>query len=306
MTIDKRVVVPAVLITAMLALVVILSGSIDSLVLPKGIPLSSGTQPNQSDTKAPGAGTGRISTSFDAFQVILPIAMLFVVYGVVASIRSREFRHELGISLFALGLLTMTYLIASLIYTAPDPHTTPADTENLPSIVREIPTAAETSPSLSADIDPAPTSRWHIYLSLALAIALLIGSAGLLLRRLLSHRRSAPLDEGLDELVESFAEAAERLRAGDEAAGVVRTCYARMVRTLVKRALISPTYMTPREFSGALRVLGLSNEHIDDLTAMFETVRYGGRPDDSFADRALRCLEAIHIAPDGTPGGVSG
>ena len=69
-----------------------------------------------------------------------------------------------------------------------------------------------------------------------------------------------------------------------------------MIRILSIKGKIDATFLTPREFEIRLRGLGMSGESITQLTGIFEIVRYAGRVDDSFAARALACLEAIQEA----------
>ena len=77
----------------------------------------------------------------------------------------------------------------------------------------------------------------------------------------------------------------------------VRWCYKEMVALLCTQASVSGVAaLTPREFAGALRARGMEDEHVDRLTAIFEQVRYGGRPGIAFADEATACLDAIRVA----------
>ena len=56
------------------------------------------------------------------------------------------------------------------------------------------------------------------------------------------------------------------------------------------------SYFTPREFATHLRKRGMKDEHVDRLTRIFETVRYGGRSGVGFVDEAIACLESIQRA----------
>lgn len=145
---------------------------------------------------------------------------------------------------------------------------------------------------------PAPeASVWPIPLSLTLASILLVISAVMLVRRG-TARRSTPrisIPE-LDELVEAVTAAADRIRFGEDAAGVVQRCYATMVKILSRRSDVDPTYLTPREFAHSLQRAGLRIQHVEQLTSMFELVRYGGRSDDRFAEQAIGCLDVVRAA----------
>ncbi|MCK4681559.1 DUF4129 domain-containing protein, partial [Candidatus Bipolaricaulota bacterium] len=63
------------------------------------------------------------------------------------------------------------------------------------------------------------------------------------------------------------------------------------------------SYFTPREFAERLRSSGMMVVHVDRLTAIFEQVRYGGRPGEAFVDEATASLEAIEEAYSGRRAG---
>ena len=101
----------------------------------------------------------------------------------------------------------------------------------------------------------------------------------------------------LEELARRAGAAAGRIRDGDDLRDAVRRCYKEMSDLLCTRADISDVAaLTPREFAAALRARGMKDATVDRLTAIFETVRYGGRAASAFADEAIACLEAIQTA----------
>ena len=131
----------------------------------------------------------------------------------------------------------------------------------------------------------------YIILAIVLSsIAVIVG--GVFLRKWLKARPQA-IDDGYNEILESITDAVHRLRAGEDPYTVVMFCYQEMIRILSTKGKIDATYLTPREFELRLRQIGLSGDSIAQLTGIFEIVRYAGRVDDSFAARALGCLDAI-------------
>jgi len=52
-----------------------------------------------------------------------------------------------------------------------------------------------------------------------------------------------------------------------------------------------PTSSTPAEFATAAVEAGMAREHVDELTELFEAVRYGGA--DVTEDRERRAVEAL-------------
>lgn len=85
------------------------------------------------------------------------------------------------------------------------------------------------------------------------------------------------------------------LAGGHQWGDVVTQAYARMNEAVrVTRGLQRESSSTPREFAARLVRTGLPISSVDELTRLFEAVRYGGRlSDDAAALRAAACLESI-------------
>ena len=151
------------------------------------------------------------------------------------------------------------------------------------------------------DLDLQPVEREveasnFLYIILAIALSsIVVIVGGAFLRKWLKNRPQL-IDDGYNEILESITDAAHRIRAGEDPYTVVLFCYQEMIRILSIKGNIDATYLTPREFEYRLRGAGLSGDHIAQLTGIFEIVRYAGRIDDSFAARALACLDAIQEA----------
>jgi len=134
------------------------------------------------------------------------------------------------------------------------------------------------------------------YIILAIALSsIIVIVGGVFLLKWLKARPQA-IDDGYDEILDTITGAAHRIRAGEDPYTVVLLCYQEMIRILSTKGKIDATYLTPREFELRLRGVGLSADYIAQLTGIFEIVRYAGRVDDSFAARALMCLDAIQEA----------
>lgn len=134
------------------------------------------------------------------------------------------------------------------------------------------------------------------YIILAVVLSsMVVIVGGVFLQKWLKARPQA-IDDGLNEILDSITDAANRLRLGEDPYTVVLFCYQEMMKILSTKGRIDATYLTPREFELRLRGVGLSGDSISQLTGIFEIVRYAGRVDDSFAARALTCLDAIQEA----------
>jgi len=85
------------------------------------------------------------------------------------------------------------------------------------------------------------------------------------------------------------------LAAGRHWGDVVVEAYARMNDALqVTRGLQRESSSTPREFAARLARTGLPAGSVEELTRLFESVRYGGHASDEGAGRrAAACLESI-------------
>jgi uncharacterized protein DUF4129 len=109
------------------------------------------------------------------------------------------------------------------------------------------------------------------------------------------QRRSelADLEAEQQAIAEQAAETASRIRQGKPLQGEVIRCYQEMDRLLSRRRNVKPTYLTAREFADSLAASGIQTEHIQQLTELFELVRYGQRDDRSMAHQALACLDKL-------------
>ncbi len=143
--------------------------------------------------------------------------------------------------------------------------------------------------------------QWAVLLTtLGLAVAMaavLVGGAWYIWRR--GRAPSTPLEQ----LAQEAQEALVALAAGADVKDTVMRCYFEMSRVLSEqRGIERAEAMTPREFEGQLREAGLPGRHVEQLTRLFEGVRYGARiPDEQEERRAVACLTAIVEACQSSP-----
>jgi len=294
----KRTIVAALSISASLFILALISGAIDSLQFPPGTPLPS--HPIARENEPPPLDLGGAPApqfGFNMLVVFLPISLLFILGGTIASIRSKRFRYELGLSLFTFIALSIFYGLAGLIHTS-SPEPTDWVTIGATGTVEERTWNGEPPTIASApDEEENGGESWRVWLVVGLAAALLMLGGGSVIEKLRRRAKGTiPAPSGLGEIADWAAEAVERIRAGEDIRSVVQRSYARMADILSRRSDIDPTYLTPREFARSLSRAGMADEHVDRLTEMFELVRYGSRPDARFAESAIACLEAIKRA----------
>ena len=140
---------------------------------------------------------------------------------------------------------------------------------------------------------PGESNSLITILSFALAFILtlvIIGTAWVL------WRRAHPPQEGaLVELVREAQDALDDIQAGGDLKNAVIRCYVEMSRVLSEqRGIERGVTMTTREFENRLVREGLPDTSVQQLTRLFEDVRYGTQvPGLAEEQRAVACLSAI-------------
>ena len=105
----------------------------------------------------------------------------------------------------------------------------------------------------------------------------------------------------LDRLAEKALNALEDLEGGGDLRNVILLCYFEMTQAVeLHRGVKRSQGMTPREFEIRLVNLGIPVEPVQQLTRLFEDVRYGAKELGSKSERQARsCLTAIASACKG-------
>ncbi|MCR4404447.1 MAG: DUF4129 domain-containing protein [Candidatus Acetothermia bacterium] len=136
--------------------------------------------------------------------------------------------------------------------------------------------------------------RWSIFPFLLAGLGLL-ALAGWRLRRFWRRGRA---DRPLLEVAAAARRAAEEVAGGGDLRNAILRCYREMSRLLSEQRHVPfPRAMTAREFEERLRAVGVQDEHVGQLSRLFELVRYGGRASGPREEaEALDCLRAIERA----------
>jgi hypothetical protein len=283
----KRLWVLLLSIAAIVALV-FLSAGLSGLELMPGRPL-----PRDEDAAAlarlffpdlPGSEIlGFIFVGLYFFAVLLlPFA---IVYFIVSPQARRWVLRSLGLLMWILAIY--------LVFRA------------RPELFQQITRNAETAwapeelviPSVEFAANPSP---WVVLLTtvgLALSIA-----GGLVAGAWYVWRQSRPPQSTLQQLAHEAQEALDALQAGADVQDAVMRCYFDMNRVLgEQRGIRRGETMTPREFELHLVEVGLPHTHVQQLTRLFESVRYGTRVTGEQEERqAVACLSAIVQACTGS------
>jgi len=219
------------------------------------------------------------------FALGAAVILLFVVI-------SREHRKQFAI-IFVI-LLVISLGLAQ-IHDIPQSEQSPEPQQATDMGIGDAPPVEQVYP----DIPPVVASNWQVIL-IAIGSSFVLTAIGLLfflkVYPALQSRRS-DRDDLLGELGKSAGLAAHRIITGDDPRKAILRCYQEMTEIMSQAQHIpNYSYFTPREFATHLRKRGMKDEHVDRLTGIFETVRYGGRSGVGFVDEAIACLESIQRA----------
>lgn len=173
---------------------------------------------------------------------------------------------------------------------------------NLPSLASwgeqlVSPEAAQPEPPLTPEDFLKPPAfianppQWLILAISASLIALLLWLTWFFWQRRPRLTEGSPLEQ----LALEAHYALQELRAGSDLKDTIKRCYRDMGQILSEQhGMQRHNSMTPREFEQYLSHSGLRDEHIKQLTRLFEGVRYGAKaPGQREEEEAITCLTAI-------------
>ncbi|MBN1956096.1 MAG: DUF4129 domain-containing protein [Anaerolineae bacterium] len=269
----------AFLAAAVVATILLAAGLSDfTLRVGRSLPVATETEP-----LLPGSGIPPGSTLFEKlFVALLLMVQLLIPFAIVYVILSPQARKQVIKSLGVLMWLIAIYVILSRQHHLRLPEA------QLPQITLPTNSPGGESP-LDIVVDPP---QWLVIASAAglalLVSAAVVGFGQLLLRR---RRFASPLEQ----LAGEAQDALEALQAGENLRDVVLRCYYEMLRiSSEQRGLQREKTTTPREFERYLVEAGMPGEQVQQLTRLFESVRYGAKtPDKLQEQQAVTCLTAI-------------
>ena len=212
---------------------------------------------------------------------IIVIFWLTLVFSVIYAVVSPEFRREL-VRIFML-VLTMAVLL---------PYIARRMTEQFNPLEGEESTGQFPSGEVAFPEPPQFVQQppeWFLWVAEALLLLTIIAGIYFLWRYLRPRRNEEAV------VAKHVQKALSELDSGKAFEDVVIACYQEMCQELQqKRQVRRQGYMTPREFENYLAEEGISDEHIRQLTRLFEGARYGAKPSDAGVEsRARQNLQAI-------------
>jgi hypothetical protein len=272
---------------AIVALIILAAGLSDLTFLP-GRPLPRFAQPAGGLGDLPALpGSELLGFLLSAFYVLgillLPVAIVYVIISPEA--RKRVVR--------SLGLLLWLVALFLLMRARPEIF------QELQLQPLDAPQPGEfgvAPPEFVARFPP-----WLV-VSTALALAALV-VAGLVGVGWFVWRRRHPPATPLEQLGQEAQQALDALQAGADIQDTVIRCYLEMSRVLDEhRGLRRAEAATPREFEQQLKEAGLPDAQIEQLTRLFEAVRYGAKVAGEGQQRqAVDCLAGIVQACQRSP-----
>lgn len=282
----KRLFLVVVLVALFAGLLVLIGGISSFQPMPgKRLPNPFAALRNQASEFKPDESV------FGADAIVRLIQALFVLGAAVilfSLVVSRRFRRQLAVILV---LLLLGALVISQVKITDRGDSSLAASSGGPS-------SSVSSNEPQPEIPPASASNWFVILIAAVSSIIVAGLALLFYVNIYPAMRKHRATEELilDELGKQAGQAIRRILDGDDPRAAILRCYKEM-STILSRAERLPnfSYFTPREFASHLRLRGMKDEHVDRLTAIFETVRYGGRSGSGFADEAIACLQSIQL-----------
>jgi len=287
----------ALLLGVAILVVIALAGGLETVDFAPGRTYSTAdSRPDLAPDWGGSIGGEIVFPGFDPFKILIPICSALFVVAVGLSIRDKRIRPQLLLSILLLAAAILGTEFALTLQREDLADLAAAEEEDEEEVILPTREGASSAPRIVQPPERVPY-KWPVIVTVALAVILIGLVVGSIVLPWFRRRRRLDVSEA-DQILEIATDAARELEAGEDPIGVVQRCYARMLQALSDRAGVDPTYRTPREFAATLRRVGIGSESVDALTQMFELVRYGGRSDRLFAERAHGCLAALRLSHD--------
>jgi len=211
-------------------------------------------------------------------KTLLPLLIIIVfIILIISLIKMKDIIHVLKLSLF----LVIPLILAILLNWIPD-SPKPIGSYTSSEGVQTTPTNYD-----YAQIGPPPDIIFRI-----IGISLLLLFAGLIIFFLIKRKK---LINKQNTLADETDNAIKAIEYGHSVDNVIIYCYTRMSEIIIEtRGIERKSYLTPREFEKLLVSEGIPLSPIQQLTKVFEEIRYGNKSLDHQAQNiALASLKEI-------------
>jgi len=266
-------------LTVALVSLMLLAISLSNLQLQPGTPFPSGGDSENTVQSAPSLPP--IQTySFPVLQGILALISIILVLYVSARLIAFAFvniKKVVPVVLAIIVLLIIVYLL---------PGVTPNPTSNFASEYSEVPTPS------SIHFPVAPLGEPPQLLIQFVTVGIVFG--GGLIAIMMMKRWLTPTKIE-DELLQDAKEAVKALQDGMDFENVIIRCYLNMAHSIQKeRDLVRNYSMTVQEFEHWLIELGFPTIPLQQVTSLFEKVRYGKKQIDDLDEQvAIQSLNEV-------------
>ncbi len=286
------------------ALAIVLSAALPTLTLTEGSPFEGRAVPGASP-RSSGSSDGGSPRAFVKLLAFVPMAVFAVAVALYAwSMRHRgdaqeggppRRRTRWGAVVVMLFIIPVLFFARSRLERTYEGEADAAVAEE--TLAEEEPGVDVFPTTLHAGTGETPAGEASAaarLLEILLAVVA-VGTSAILLAAAWRLRKARPAPEPPTPpaLEETLDHALRGLAQGRDAAGIVIDCYREMMNSFAASSGVDPRALTPREFARSLATRGLGGAALEELTNLFELVRYGRRPDDDLAPRALSCMTEL-------------
>ncbi len=250
-----------------LLLVILLAGGMDGLRFEEGEPLPQETMTVEAN-QMPFAAASDIFVTI--MRGLLSLSVIILPLYIILLIFDKKTRKRLLSDLPLIFLLILALILVR-----------EAAQRSGPGIVNEpLPLEEATDAPVDIMALPEETEVPQTFISIAtiiVVLAIFVAVAGVfwIVRLSLQKEKSAVVGV----IAVEAQEALDSLYAGGDLRETILLCYQRMLSAVAKqRNLLRPIDMTPSEFGQVLVSKGLPARPVNELTHLFELVRYSQRP----------------------------
>ena len=284
---------PLIFLVVIIAALILFAAGLSSLEFRPGQSFPLGSLIGQeADTLAGGGSSGLPGALLSWWAVLITLAfIILIILWIIIFIFRPEVRKYLLSRL--ISYLVLLLLIAGLIFNLRQPiNGTENENATNPQLApwEEVTQAEGTLNPPALVIDPP---RWLVGLITLALFTIILGIVWWVWSRR-PHRQA----DSAELIAKEAEQAAQNIQAGRNLKDTVMSCYQKMTQLMSdQRGIQREETMTPREFENHLTQIGFSDDHIQRLTRLFESVRYGDSLPTELEEReAVSCLSAIAAA----------
>lgn len=266
-----------------LVLLFVLATSLPNLRLWSGEPFA---LPTLQFGGPQGGGTIGDGAWLIALRILLAVSLVLLPVALIWTLINKDRRNRFLLYLVVLGLLY--WLVTNIV---PRGGALQAD--------RPAPVLRPPLPEAASQPKPLPTftntpSDTAVWLTTLAVVVLIVACAAGLIWLIARRQRPSPLQE----LASGAQDALNAIQAGGPLEETIVRCYRDMCAVLQsERNVERSASMTPSEFVRVLQSKGLPIQPFQQLTRLFEELRYGGgKPGPREEQHAIESLTAIVAA----------